>query len=82
MARFAILAATVLLAATPALAQTAQQRAQSAQGQTGTSNATPSVTGNRAEVTTTQEFTRIASMSDRFEIASSRLASSGRRMRR
>jgi putative membrane protein len=74
MTRFALLAATVLLAAPPALAQTGQQRAQSAQGQTGTSNATPSATGNRAEVTTTQEFTRMASMSDRFEIASSRLA--------
>jgi putative membrane protein len=74
MTRFALLAATALLVATPALAQTEQERAQAAQGQTGTSNTTPSATGNRAEVTTRQEFVRMASMSDQFEITSSRLA--------
>jgi putative membrane protein len=81
MTRIALLAATALLAAMPAMAQTQQQRSQAAQGQTGQPGvpdggpaAGTSATGRRAEVTTTPEFIRMASMSDRFEIASSNLA--------
>lgn len=83
MSRIALFAATALLATVPALAQTQQQRSQAAQGQTGQPGvpgttvgpaAGASSTGNRAEVTTTPEFIRMASMSDRFEIASSNLA--------
>ena len=60
--KLALLAAT-LLATSPALAQTQQQRAQAAQGQAGQpqSNA-PASTGARAEVTTTAEFLRLATM--------------------
>jgi putative membrane protein len=83
MTRIALLAATALVTAMPAMAQTPQQRAQAAQGQTGQPGAPArsgapaaglSATGNRAEVTTTPEFIRMASMSDRFEIASGNLA--------
>ena len=72
--KLALLAAT-LLATTPAFAQTQQQRAQAAQGQAGQpqSNA-PASTGARAEVTTTAEFLRLATMSNRYETASGRLA--------
>lgn len=80
--RLTLLAGAAFLAARPVLAQTEQQRAQAAQGQTagqtgGAPSATapsPASTTSRAEVVTAQEFTRLAAMSDRFEIASSRLA--------
>ncbi|MCO6414913.1 DUF4142 domain-containing protein [Siccirubricoccus sp. KC 17139] len=81
MTRLALLASAALLAALPAAAQTQQQRAQAAQGQNAQSGVpgardttTPSATGNRAEAVSAEEFVRLASMSDRFEIASSRLA--------
>lgn len=75
--RLILLAGAAILAAGPAaFAQTEQQRAQAAQAQTGMGGAagTPAATGSRAEVATGQEFMRLASMSDRFEVASSRLA--------
>jgi putative membrane protein len=77
--RLILLAGAAILAAGPAaFAQTEQQRAQAVQGQTGQgqagSSGTPAATANRAEVVTAQEFMRLASMSDRFEVASSRLA--------
>jgi putative membrane protein len=76
--RLTLLAGAAVLAAGPALAQTQQQRAQSAQGQAGgpaqTTTPAPSSTASRAEVVTAQEFVRLASMSDRFEIASGHLA--------
>src|SRR4051794_35338114 len=80
--RLTLLAGAAFLAGGQALAQTEQQRAQAAQGQTGgqagslaqTPTPSPSATANRAEVVTGPEFTRLAAMSDRFEIASSRLA--------
>ncbi|WP_205083194.1 DUF4142 domain-containing protein [Paracraurococcus ruber] len=74
--RLALLAGTAVLAAAPALAQTQQQRAQAAQGQAGGPAATtaPASTGARAEVVTAEEFIRLSTMSDRFEIASSRIA--------
>ncbi|MDO9711710.1 DUF4142 domain-containing protein [Paracraurococcus lichenis] len=72
------LLAGAALAAGPALAQTEQQRAQAVQGQVGgagqAGTPAPAATGARAEVVTTPEFIRLATMSDRFEIASSRLA--------
>jgi len=71
--KLALLAAT-LLATTPALAQTQQQRAQAVQGQTGQAPNAPASTGARAEVTSTPEFLRLAAMSDRYETASGRLA--------
>src|SRR5690242_20210746 len=106
--RLILLAGAAALAAGPALAQTEQQRAQAAQGQTpgqagspaaaapalaktdqpraraaqgqppgqagSPAAAAPASTAGRAEVVTGQEFMRLASMSDRFEVASSRLA--------
>lgn len=78
--RLTLLAGAAILASGPAaFAQTQQQRAQAVQGQTtqGQTSAasnTPASTGNRAEVVTAQEFMRLAAMSDRFEVASSRLA--------
>ena len=74
--RIMLFAATAMVAAAPAFAQTQQQRAQAAQGQTGTQNQTavPAASGARAEVVTGPEFMRMATMSDRFETASSRLA--------
>jgi putative membrane protein len=80
--RLTLLAGAAFLAGGQALAQTEQQRAQAAQGQTGgqagslsqTPTPSPSATANRAEVVTGAEFSRMAAMSDRFEIASSRLA--------
>jgi putative membrane protein len=81
MTRITLLATAAVLAALPAMAQTQQQRGQAAQGQNTQSGVpeaqsptTPRATGSRAEVTTTPEFIRMASMSDRFELASSRLA--------
>lgn len=75
--RLILLAGTAVLAARPALAQTQQQRSQAAQGQAGgpaqTTAPAPASTTNRAEVATAEEFLRLAAMSDRFEIASSRL---------
>lgn len=72
---FAWVATAALLATTPALAQTQQQRAQAAQGQSGQDTpGAPASTGARAEVTTTPEFLRLAAMGDRYETASSRLA--------
>jgi len=78
--RLTLMAGAAILAAGPAaFAQTQQQRAQAVQGQTGQGQAAgtstaPAATANRAEVVTGQEFMRLASMSDRFEVASSRLA--------
>jgi putative membrane protein len=78
--RLTLLAGAAILAAGPAaFAQTQQQRAQAVQGQTGqgqtgAASTAPAATTNRAEVVTGQEFMRLASMSDRFEVASSRLA--------
>jgi len=78
--RLILLAGAAILTASPAaFAQTEQQRAQAAQGQTaqgqaGGTSGVPAATANRAEVVTGQEFMRLASMSDRFEVASSRLA--------
>jgi putative membrane protein len=81
-----ILATAMALLATPALPQTGQQRAQTAQGQTGTQGMTTapgaattpsagmSATGSRAEVLGAAEFARMAAMSDMFEMESSRLA--------
>ncbi|WP_149539980.1 DUF4142 domain-containing protein [Siccirubricoccus phaeus] len=85
MTRLALLAAAAALAALPAAAQTQQQRAQAAQEQNAQSGVpgahdttapggSPSATGSRAEVTTTEEFLRLVAMGDRYEIASSRLA--------
>lgn len=72
---FAWVATAAVLATTPALAQTQQQRAQAAQGQSGQATpGAPASTGARAEVTTTPEFLRQAAMGDRYETASSRLA--------
>jgi len=77
--RLTLLAGAAILAAGPAaFAQTQQQRAQAVQGQTpqgqtGAAGTAPAATANRAEVVTGQEFMRLASMSDRFEVASSRL---------
>lgn len=69
-----LLAGAAILAAAPALAQTQQQRAQSTEGQTGgQGNPAPASSANRAEVVTAEEFLRLAAMSDRFEIASSRI---------
>lgn len=78
--RLTLLAGAAILAASPAaLAQTQQQRAQAVQGQTtqgqtGAASTAPAATGNRAEVVTSQEFMRLVAMSDRLEVASSRLA--------
>jgi putative membrane protein len=80
--RLTLLAGVAVIAAQPALAQTEQQRAQAAQGQTpGQSGSptqapgpAPAATASRAESVTGQEFMRLAAMSDRFEIATSRLA--------
>jgi len=80
--RLTLLGGAAFLAGGQALAQTEQQRAQAAQGQTSgqagslsqTPTPIPSATANRAEVVTAPEFTRLAAMSDRFEVASSRLA--------
>jgi len=76
--RLTLLAGVAVIAAQPALAQTEQQRAQAAQGQTGSPtqapSAAPSSTASRVESVTGQEFMRLAAMSDRFEIATSRLA--------
>lgn len=76
--KLALLAAAAVVAAGPAFAQTQQQRAQATQGQTGMQNQTAvpgtASSGARAEVVTGPEFMRMASMSDRFETASSRLA--------
>jgi putative membrane protein len=77
--RLILLAGAAALAAGPALAQTEQQRAQATQGQTpgqagSPASSAPASTASRAEVVTGQEFMRLASMSDRFEVASSRLA--------
>ncbi|TCZ55247.1 DUF4142 domain-containing protein [Roseicella aquatilis] len=74
--RLTLLAGAAFLAAGPAaLAQTTQQRAQAAQGQTGTpQGGVPASTASRAEVVTAQEFMRLAAMSDRYETASSRIA--------
>ena len=73
MTRLSLLAATALLAAAPAFAQTAQERAQAAQAQTGTAQQGTASTTARAETLTTGEFTRAAQASDSFEIQSSRL---------
>jgi len=78
--RLILLAGAAIIAAGPAaFAQTQQQRAQAVQGQTpqgqtGASGTAPAATAGRAEVVTAQEFMRLASMSDRFEVASSRVA--------
>jgi putative membrane protein len=76
--RLTLLAGAAVLAASPGLAQTQQERAQAAQGQAGgpaqTTTPAPASTTARAEVVTTVEFLRLAAISDRFEIASSRLA--------
>jgi putative membrane protein len=86
MRKFTLLAAAALLAAGPAFAQTQQQRAQTAQGQTGTQGTTTapgattapsagmSSTGSRAEALTAAEFARMVAMSDMYELESSRLA--------
>ncbi|MFC7476570.1 DUF4142 domain-containing protein [Dankookia sp. GCM10030260] len=64
--RLTLLASAAILAAGPAaFAQTRQQPAQAPQA------GTPA---GRAEVVTGQEFMRMVAMSDRFEVASSRLA--------
>ena len=71
----ALLAALAIAApAVPALAQTQQQRAQAAQGQAGQPQSGAASTGARSEVVGAAEFMRLAAMSDRFELASSRLA--------
>lgn len=77
--RLTLLAGAAILAASPAFAQTQQQRAQAVQGQTtqgqtGAASTAPAATGNRAEVVTAEEFMRLVTMSDRLEVASSRLA--------
>ncbi len=68
MRKLALLAATAMLAASPALAQT--------QTQTQPRATTPmqSQTTTRAEVVNAPEFVRMAAMSDLFEIQSSQLA--------
>ena len=75
-------AAAALLAATPALAQTQQQRALSTESQTGspppTDPAAPaaglSATTTRGDALTAAGFVRAAAMSDLYEMEASRLA--------
>ena len=82
MRKLALLAATALLVAPPAFAQTQQQRAQDAQSQTGSppmaDPAAPaagtSATGSRAAALTAAAFARTAAMSDLYEMEASRLA--------
>jgi len=74
MRKLALLAATALLVAPPAFAQTQQQRAQGAQSQTGSppmaDPAAPaagtSATGSRAAALTAAAFARTAAMSDLY----------------
>jgi putative membrane protein len=78
----ALLAAAVLLAAGPALAQTQQQRALGTQSQTGspppTDPATPAAglgsTATRGDALTAPAFVRAAAASDLYEMEASRLA--------
>ncbi len=82
MRELALLAATVLLAAAPALAQTQQQRALSTESQTGspppTDPAAPAAglgsTVNRGDALNASGFVRVAAMSDLYEMEASRLA--------
>ena len=76
MRKRALLAAVATLAAMPALAQTQQQRTRAAQDQTdeGQPSSTPDSTTGRAAALTTEEFARAVAMSDRYELAASRLA--------
>ncbi len=82
MRELALLAATVLLAAAPALAQTQQQRALSTESQTGspppTDPAAPAAglgsTVNRGDALNASGFVRAAAMNDLYEMEASRLA--------
>ncbi len=82
MRELALLAATVLLAAAPALAQTQQQRALSTESQTGspppTDPAAPAAglgsAVNRGDALNASGFVRAAAMSDLYEMEASRLA--------
>ena len=78
---FLAIPAALALLAGPALAQNATQRSQAAQGQTGTgpgvtnpNPAQPQRMANRVESTSAATFTRMAAMSDMFELESARLA--------
>jgi putative membrane protein len=77
MRKFALLAATAIIATAPAFAQTQQERAQAAQAQNaqsqGGTQSAPAA-GARAEVVNATEFARMAAMSDMYELESSRLA--------
>lgn len=68
--RLTLLAGAAVLATAPALAQTQQPG-----GAAPTTAPAPARTAGQAEAVSTEEFIRLATMSDRFEIASSRIVS-------
>lgn len=74
--RLTLIAAASFLVGGRALAHAGQQFAQAGQGPAGGPSPAPgpAATASRTEAVTGAEFARLAAMSDRFEIASSRMA--------